>query len=124
MAQIVNILLLDDTDLSLTADEIVSFGLDGASLEIDLSQVNAEAFRAMLAPYIAVARKSGRKVTKAQAKASATRKERLTNTSVPPSNGSADNTTLRQWAESRGITVKPRGRIPAEVKAQYALANP
>ena len=48
--------LIDDLDGS-EATETVSFGLDGASYEIDLSKKNAAAFRKALEPYVKAARK-------------------------------------------------------------------
>ncbi len=60
MAQRVEIVLIDDSDGS-EADETVHFALDGSSYEIDLSDENASALRAALAPFTTVARKvSGR----------------------------------------------------------------
>ena len=47
MAQKVNIILVDDLDGS-EATETVSFGLDGASYEIDLNDGNAAALRRRL----------------------------------------------------------------------------
>ena len=51
MAQRVHIVLEDDVDGS-KADETVTFGLDGASYEIDLSAKNAEKLRDVLAVYV------------------------------------------------------------------------
>ena len=51
MAQRVQIILEDDYDGG-TADETVSFALDGAEYEIDLSSKNASGFRDALAPWV------------------------------------------------------------------------
>ena len=51
MAQRVHIVLEDDLDGS-AADETVTFGLDGANYEIDLSAKNAAKLRDALAPYV------------------------------------------------------------------------
>ena len=56
MAQKVNIILVDDLDGS-EATETVSFGLDGASYEIDLNDGNAAALREALSGYVGHARK-------------------------------------------------------------------
>ena len=67
MAQRVQIILEDDYDGG-TADETVSFALDGAEYEIDLSSKNAAGLRDALAPWVAHARKTGgrrRRATKA-----------------------------------------------------------
>src|SRR6201982_4246771 len=58
MAQKVQVLLVDDIDGS-EATETVSFGLDGAAYEIDLSSGNAGKLRTELAQYVEHARKSG-----------------------------------------------------------------
>src|ERR1700709_2003419 len=50
--------LVDDLD-GTTADENVSFGLEGVEYEIDLSTEHAEALREILAPYAAAARRTG-----------------------------------------------------------------
>ncbi|MDN5803406.1 MAG: Lsr2 family protein, partial [Microlunatus sp.] len=50
------IILEDDYDGG-EADETVSFGLDGAEYEIDLSTANATELRNGLAPWLAHARK-------------------------------------------------------------------
>jgi hypothetical protein len=58
MAQKVQVILVDDMDGG-SADETVSFSLDGVSYEIDLSTKNAAAFRESLAQYLGTARKVG-----------------------------------------------------------------
>ena len=61
MAQKVTVLLVDDIDGG-SADETVSFSLDGVSYEIDLSSKNASAFRDALAQYVGTARRVGSRV--------------------------------------------------------------
>ena len=58
MAQRVQIILEDDYDGG-EADETVSFALDGAEYEIDLSSANAAELRNALAPWLSHARKVG-----------------------------------------------------------------
>ena len=58
MAQRVQIILEDDYDGG-EADETVSFALDGAEYEIDLSSDNANKLRDELAVWIGHARKTG-----------------------------------------------------------------
>ena len=65
MAHVTKVRLVDDIDGG-EADESVSFGIDGRSLEIDLSSENAEKLRSVLAPYIAAARGGGRPSTRPQ----------------------------------------------------------
>lgn len=58
MAQRVSVKLVDDLDGS-EATGSVQFGLDGATFEIDLSAANADALHAILAPFVANARRRG-----------------------------------------------------------------
>jgi hypothetical protein len=60
MAQKVTVMLTDDLDPSVEADETVTFGLDGRIFEIDLSKKNAEELRDAVAKYVGAARKMGR----------------------------------------------------------------
>lgn len=60
MAQQTIVQYVDDLDGSVGEDiETVSFGLDGASYEIDLSQDNAERLREHLAEFIDSASRTG-----------------------------------------------------------------
>ena len=58
MAQRVQIILEDDYDGG-TADETVSFALDGTEYEIDLSAKNAANLRDAISPWLGHARKTG-----------------------------------------------------------------
>jgi hypothetical protein len=106
MAQKVQVLLVDDLDGG-EADETVSFSLDGTAYEIDLSDKNATKIREALAPFISSARKAG--TAKRRRARGTSNRER-----------SAD---IRAWAKERGIKVNERGRIPANVVAQYEAAH-
>jgi Lsr2 len=57
MATKATVILIDDLDGG-AADETVTFALDGAGHEIDLSASNAAAHRSLLAPYISAGRKT------------------------------------------------------------------
>lgn len=113
MAQKIHIVLEDDIDGG-EADETVSFGLDGASYEIDLNDTNATSLREALASYVGHARKvtgsrgRGRKAASASA------------------NGAASGTSakeIREWARSNGHDVPERGRIPADVREAFEAAS-
>lgn len=111
MAQRVQIILEDDYDGG-EADETVSFALDGAEYEIDLSTANATELRGALAPWLAHARKvGGRKRTRAAAPRSA----------APESGGSTSD--IRAWALENGMEVSSRGRISSEVRQAYEQAH-
>jgi hypothetical protein len=105
MAQRVQIILEDDYDGG-SADETVSFALDGAEYEIDLSSKNATGLREALAPWMANARKIGG------------RRKRGTRTA-----GSASTSDIRAWALANGHDVSSRGRVSAEVREAYEKAH-
>jgi hypothetical protein len=109
MAQKVQVILVDDIDGG-SADETVSFSLDGVSYEIDLSTKNATAFRDSLAQYVGTARKVGRSAGRGSARRRS---------------GGGDNRTaqIREWARSNGHKVNERGRIPATVIEAYDKAH-
>ena len=109
MAQRVSIELVDDVD-GTPADETVSFGLDGASYELDLSAANAAALREALAGYIGHARRVS---------SSSSRRSN----SSRRSSGSSDARAIREWARANGHKVPERGRVSSEVKAAYEAAN-
>ena len=105
MAQRVQIILEDDYDGG-TADETVSFALDGAEYEIDLSSTNAAGLRDALAPWLSKARKTGG------------RRKRTTKSS-----GSSSTSDIRAWAQSQGLDVISRGRVSADVRDAYEKAH-
>ena len=110
MAQKVNIVLVDDIDQSAAA-ETVTFGLDGTTYEIDLSEKNAAGLRDALAPYLAHARKAtgaARRGRRAAAK---------------PSSSGASARDIREWARGHGYEVPDRGRVSAEVRSAYEAAH-
>jgi hypothetical protein len=107
MAQKVQVLLVDDLDGS-EATETVAFGLDGAAYEIDLSSGNAGKLRKELAHYVEHARK-----------ASAPARRRRARTGP----GRERSAQIRQWAKQRGYKVNERGRIPANIVAEYEAAH-
>lgn len=112
MAQKVNIVLVDDIDGS-DATQTVTFGLDGASYEIDLNDANAAALREALAPYVGHARKVGRG---GGAKRSGAR-------TAGSSASGASAKEIREWARDNGHAVPERGRIPADVREAYDAAH-
>ena len=112
MAQRVNIVLEDDLDGS-PDDETVSFALDGATYEIDLSAAHASALRDALAPYVGHARRAAgrRTATKAASGRSSA------------SAGKRDVSEVREWARANGHKVSERGRLSAEILAAYDKAH-
>jgi len=109
MAQRVNIVLVDDIDGG-DADETVTFGLDGATYEIDLSSKNAAKLRAAVAPYVGHARKvSGRRSGGGRRGAGS-------------GNGPSAR-EVREWARANGWNLSDRGRVAAEVRQAYDAAH-
>jgi hypothetical protein len=116
MAQRVNVVLVDDIDGS-DATETVSFGLDGAQYEIDLSAGNADKLREALALYIGHGRRAGgRKRGSGTAKATANGRGKA-------AAGGPTAAEIRAWARDNGHDVPERGRVSADVREAYAAAH-
>ncbi|MDQ0673980.1 hypothetical protein QFZ36_001541 [Pseudarthrobacter siccitolerans] len=101
-------ILVDDLDGS-DADETVSFALDGNPYEIDLNSSHAEELRSILRPYVEAGRKEAPR---------ARTKRRPTRENIAPTTAQ-----VRAWAQAQGITVNNRGRVGAEILAQYEAAH-
>ncbi|MFE9789316.1 Lsr2 family protein [Nocardia salmonicida] len=115
MARKVVVSLIDDFDGTSEADETVTFALDGAHYEIDLSDTNATKLRETFDQWLPYARRIGR------GKSSAGRLAGKKSASAPtPRN---DLTAIRSWANENGHTVSTRGRISADVIAAYDAAS-
>jgi hypothetical protein len=110
VAQKVQVLLVDDLDNG-TADETVSFSLDGVAYEIDVSSENAKKMRDAFAVYVGAGRRvsgrsgGGQRRTRGQ------------------SGRSGKTAEIRQWAKDNGFTVNERGRIPSHVVEAYDKAH-
>lgn len=99
--------LVDDLD-GTTAIETVRFALDGTSYEIDLSEKNAAALRAAVAPYTSRATTAGH--------------QQRTRTALA-STGDSRNAEIRAWAAAQGTALPARGRIPAAVVQAFDAAR-
>ncbi|HET6876218.1 MAG TPA: Lsr2 family protein [Jatrophihabitans sp.] len=109
MAQKHIVQLIDDLDQS-SAEETVTFGLDGASYEIDLSAKNAAKLRDALAEYVAHARRTTRGARPAAGPARRGRAAR----------GDREQTqAIREWARNSGFKIGEKGRIPGHVLEAY-----
>ena len=96
--------LVDDMDGG-TADETVSFGLDGVSYEIDLTAENAAELREAFGVWAGKARRvGGRRI-------------------AGKSRSGEDTAKIRAWAQEHGYSVGDRGRIPTEVRQAYKDAH-
>ena len=118
MAQRTIVQLTDDLDGKPIADgqgETVRFGLDRQDYEIDLGDKNARAMRDAMGKYVAAARRVS----------SATRAGGRSRGAGRPAAASRDYDpkAVRAWAESQGIEVSQRGRVPADLVAKFQAAN-
>ena len=116
MAQKVNIVLVDDLD-GTEATATVSFGLDGTTYEIDLSDANAASLREALSGSVGHARKvtgGGRRTRRSSGSSSS---------SSSSSTSSSHTKDVREWARSQGMEVSERGRISADVQQAYDAAH-
>lgn len=95
----------DDLDGS-EATATVRFALDGRAYEIDLNDKNATALRKALDKWVEHARR-----------------DRTGKVAVKPKvERDYDLAAVREWADTNGIEVSRRGRIPAEVIDKYRAA--
>lgn len=122
MASVTTVSLLDDIDGS-EARETLTFGLDGASYEIDLSDKNAKKVRDALANYVAHARRvdGGRR-----AAATAPRRGRAARASKAGARTAPDReqtAAIREWARAAGWEVSERGRLSAAVLEAFETAH-
>lgn len=110
MAQRIVIELTSDIS-EVTADETVTFSVDGVAYEIDLTTEEAGQLRAAIAPFASSARKIGRSTSPAARR--------------PRSAGASDYdaSAVRAWAAAHGVDVSERGRISKDVMAQYRAAG-
>ncbi|HSP36458.1 MAG TPA: Lsr2 family protein [Frankiaceae bacterium] len=114
MTQKTVILLTDDLDGS-EAVETVTFGLDGQSYEIDLSEENAADLRERVSEWSQHARKGG-------GRAGARGAPRPRSSTPPASALKEDVAAIREWARNAGHEVSPRGRIAQKIREAYHAA--
>ena len=113
MARKVQVILSDDLDENLSADETVSFSLDGTSYEIDLADKNAKQMRDAFSRYVSAARKVGRGT-----RASGGGRSRASGGRMDREQAGA----IRDWARKNGHAVSDRGRMAASVVEAFAAA--
>lgn len=115
MAERIVYQLIDDIDGSEIADgggERIEFSLRGSSYQIDLSTANIAKLDKAIKPYIEAAMK--------------VRSGRPPRSKTPKDTGSAPKeqlSAIREWARKNGHQVSDRGRIKAEVVAEFNAAH-
>jgi hypothetical protein len=93
------VVLVDDLDNTTTEGvQTVTFSLDGTQYTIDLAEHHRARLREQLAPFVAAARRSTRRIK---------RPDRALNRAV------------RAWASEHGIELNALGRIPNSILQQY-----
>lgn len=103
-------IMTDDLDGTESKDiTTVTFGLHGATYEIDLTKKNAKKLDDALSPFLGAARKASAAGRRSSASGARTDKEQLT--------------AIREWARKNGHQVSDRGRIKQDVVDAYNAAN-
>jgi hypothetical protein len=108
VAQRTEIVFTDDLDGG-PADGTVTFGLGNTAYEIDLSQKNADKLAKAIGPYVEAGRRVRGSGSRRSGAASPVARQ--------------DQSAVREWARGRGLKVSDRGRIPANVIAEYKAAH-
>lgn len=91
------------------AGRTVTFALDGAQYEIDLTHAHAEELREALEPWISASRRvtgSGRSTAARSSRSGSSRSTK-------------DTQAIREWAAANGFEIASRGRVPANVIEAY-----
>lgn len=117
MAQRVQVILEDDLDGG-SADETVTFALDGVAYEIDLKSANAEKLRDLLAPYVEKGRKQSGRIASARRSTGSRAAGRPAAAAAGP-----DTAKIRSWAKEQGLEINDRGRVPSDIKVKYDKAH-
>jgi Lsr2 len=111
MAQKVEVKLIDDLDGG-TADETISFSLDGTQYVIDLSEKHATQLRESMAKYVEAARKE--KNVRATGRGG--------RTATAAASG-PDTSEVRTWAKAQGYEVSERGRVAKDLIVKFQEAH-
>lgn len=127
MAKKVIVTLLDDVDGSLAA-ETLTFGLDGALFEIDLSEANAAQLREVLAPFAAAGRRArpnghSGKPGRPKPAVPAGHRPEVRSRAPRPAGSREQDQAVRDWARKEGLPISDRGRIPDQVRVQFTAAH-
>jgi hypothetical protein len=85
----------------------VSFALEGATYEIDLSEDNAKKLRGALEPWVTKARKTGG------------RRRSQSRTASQSQLDKGEISMMRAWLQEHGHDVSTRGRISAKLRDLY-----
>ena len=112
--------LIDDIDGS-EASDTYTFGLDGTTYEIDLSDSNKAKLSEALSVFVAHARRVDASSRRGRRAARAAAKPARPATKVTPDR--EQTTAIRNWARSQGLTVSDRGRLSQSIIDQFEAAH-
>lgn len=116
MAQKIQVLLICDVcDDGTAGTENIRFGLGAVNYEIDVCDKHGAQLRDTMAPFTGAGRR-----TTAGGSVSAARSGRR---AAASGSDRARTQAIRAWAKQKGIKVSERGRISADVRAQYDAAH-
>ncbi len=115
MAQRTQVLLTCDLeDGEKPATETIQFSVEGMSYEIDLCDKHAKQFRDGMAQFVGAGRRVSNRGGGSGRKSSGGAR----------GGGDRDRTRqIREWARSKGIKVSERGRLSADIVAQYEASG-
>lgn len=118
MAQ--SVVLTDDTD-GTPAAETLTFTVDGVTYDVDLSEANAAAFRAAIAPYAQAGRPTASKAPggRTPRPRSSSGSRARTAGGLTPEEAAA----IRAWARDNGHEVSDRGRLGKHLIDGYRAAQ-
>lgn len=119
MATVTSVSLVDDIDGS-QGVETVSFGLDGASYEIDLNEKNAKKLRDAVATFVAHARRSD-SVRHPATRTRAGRAPKADRSRTAPDR--EQTAAIREWARDQGYEVSDRGRLSGGILEAFQAAH-
>lgn len=111
MAQVFQVLLVCDLHDDQTAGtETITFAVDGVNYEIDACDAHASKLRDAFAPFVA----AGRRASRGGGSGSGRRRR-----GAARGGSGIDPAAIRTWARANNVKVSERGRISADVIAQY-----
>ncbi len=119
MAQKTIVQFTDDLD-GTEASQTVEFGYQGKTYKLDLNDKNAAELEEALAPYIAAAQQADGGTPRGgrgKGRQAAAPKQRS------GESRDYDPKAVREWAQSQGLEVPARGRIPSKVLEQYRASR-
>jgi len=128
MAQRTQLLLTCDVNPCDAADgeevETVVFMAEGQTYEAELCEGHLAAFREAMDIWSSHARTAGRgRVKQDSARPARAARSGRSRNRAKSSDSSTSASVIREWARAQGMNVSSRGRVSADLHAQYAKAH-